>query len=195
MGRKGENGEYIAPQKITVLPKPGSRILKARAAGNFSAILSHCPENQGSPLIQKRFNNKGTFPNVEFIGNGEVICHAHKSILCLKSEYFAAMFRDRRMMSAKQTRLPVQFSKQVFLKVMEFIYEKNMGCIEPEIVPELYEAANHYNLSGLRAWCFESLEEGLTLQNVGSILQEVSRKEYQALESICLEFITAKRKE
>ena len=189
---------------MTKLPPVFSGVVhKIVAKGNFTAILtkessvSERKPTASSFCLQKLFNNPETFPDMEFTladKDDEVICYAHKSILCQQTDYFRAMLQAD-MKETNQKKFPVHFSKEVFLKVMKFVYGLELddtGDVDPNVLPDLFDAAEFYQLEGLKAWCCEAMEGSLSFENVGSILQNVFARgdRFQPLEAVCLDFLS-----
>ena len=193
----------FAHQKIEGLPKAISQPISGKlteciAIGDYTAMLV-------DPRFAKRmaaksrfhlptlFNNPDSYPDVEFTLDGETVCVAHKNILSSKSSYFDGLFHTE-MQEASRKQLPiVHCSKQVFLKVMKFIYEVDMDRVEADKMPELYQAADIYLLEDLKSWCREVLTEGLSLQNVGVIMQDLFSRGQDELVNVCLTFLHLNR--
>ena len=177
------------------IPQPISgKLTECIAIGGYTALLV-------DPRFEKRmaaksllhlpalFNNPDSFPDVEFTLDGKTVCVAHKSILSAKASYFDGLFHTE-MQEASRNQLPiVHCSKHVFLKVIEFIYEVDMDRVEADKMPELYQAADIYLLEDLKSWCREVLTEGLSLQNVGVIMQDLFSRGHDELVNVCLTFL------
>ena len=195
--RKGQLGQGAKEDKIP-LPKKASfdlngNITKILAKGNFTAILTNARPEESSiypatlnvPIL---FNDPDSHPDMEFTLDGEIICHAHKNIVCKCSKYFDTMFRNEMKESAER-QFPIHYSEGVFLNVIKFIYGVKIEKFDPLHLPELYEAGDFYCMEGLKDWCIDSLAKGLTLDNVGPVLQDVFDRKFQELEEVCMEFI------
>ena len=160
---------------------------------DFTAILTNArPEESiyhSHLSVPMLFNDPNSHPDMEFtLEDGKTICHAHKSIVCKCSKYFDTMFQNE-MKESSQRRFPIHYSEEVFLTVIKFIYGVTIETFDPLRLPELYEAGDFYCMEGLKDWCIESLAKGLTLKNVGPILQDVFDRNFQELEEVCMEFI------
>ena len=64
-----------------------------------------------------------------------------------------------------------------------------MDDSEPKNMPLLFQAADFYGLGGVIDWCCDELGHQLTLENVGSILQDAFDRGQDDLQGICIEFI------
>lgn len=177
------------------------KVVKVIAIEHHSAVLvdprqggtNGCPS--AASILEGLFNNP-LHADVEFTLNGEVICFAHRSILCARSEYFKAMFHNNEMMEARQKQFPVQYSKDIFMMAMKFIYGLELyEDTKPEHLLELVEVADFYCLDDLKNWCHEALHDELTLETVGILLQIVFHREFKKMEEICIKFLVANAKE
>ena len=191
---RGQLGLVSPDEKCVRLPTKvstfcdGRHISRLISDSNYTYVLAR-KKRQRSRTTSNLFNNPETFPDLTFVTqDGNVICHAHRNVLCVNSPYFGSMFKSE-MKESQMKEFPVENSKEVFMCLMKHIYEVEMDEIRPDIVPELYQAADYYQVPGLKELCFRVLDEDLTLKNVGGILQDVHTRQFDDLEQICIRFI------
>lgn len=179
------------PRRVA-LPMSSGIITKVKCGKYFTSILVRpCPgENNFHRRVEaaELFNKPESGAEIVFTIDEETVCHAHKHILCACSTYFEGLFRVGMMETEKKKPL-IEAPKDVFLVLMRFIYGVEMNPIEPEMTPTLFHAADYYGLDGVKAWCCDTLDSGLTLQNAGSILQDSFERSQNDLQDICIEFI------
>ena len=143
----------------------------------------------------KLFDNPESHPDIKFTINGDVICSAHKCILSTRSTFFQNLFAAG-MKESKQTKIEVnEFSKDVFVRVIQFIYESKFDDMEAHALPSLWEAADFYCLDDLKGKCLKVLEDSIITQNVGELLQAFDDKGLDACKDICMSFLVKNGKE
>ena len=97
--------------------------------------------------------------------------HAHKNVLAARSSVFAAMFKHKLTENMKNTINITDINHQVFEKVLRYIYtEKISSLITDAIATELLDAADKYELDGLKIICKVFIEKNPTTDNVANIL-------------------------
>lgn len=187
-------------RKTEEIPKStfSGKVSKLFALGFVSAFVTEPSENEcdeqqfNSPNL---FDNPESHPDIKFTINGDVSCSAHKCILSTRSTYFQNLFAAG-MKESKQTELEVnEFSKDIFVRVIQFIYESKFDNIEAHALPSLLEAADFYCLDDLKEKCLKVLTESITTQNVGELLQAFDNEGNSACKDICMSFLVKNGKE
>lgn len=98
------------------------------------------------------------FSDVDLVCGGATI-RAHKAILAAHSDVFYAMFKKDSLLEAATNRLVVTDINEEVLETL--IYSIYNGCLDPKVVPEmlmeLFSAADKYNVAGVRSLCEEHI--------------------------------------
>jgi hypothetical protein len=123
------------------------------------------------------------------------LLYANVDILSQKSEYFAALFRSNMRESIERVVQVPNWSKRVFLQVLEYLCLDGF-TVNVEDIMELWEVADMYQLEGLQYCCMGALERGLCRENVFQILQEAEglNCECDGLKRMCREYSLAQVK-
>ena len=118
------------------------------------------------------------------------LLYANVDILSQKSEYFAALFRSNMRESIERVVQVPNWSKRVFLQVLEYLCLDGF-TVNVEDIMELWEVADMYQIEGLKYYCMGALERGLCRENVSQILQEVEGLscECDGLQRMCREYL------
>jgi hypothetical protein len=152
--------------------------------------------------------NCAEFADVTFVVEGEEM-YANRAILAVRSEYFRAMFFRSGMReqssslsnhdedgvgsalgSASSTKIQMQdVSKDVFLKVLEFLYTDTVRDISYDIGIPLLIVSERFMLDRLKSLCEDSIRRDISFDNVISIYIASHRHHALGLKDIALEFI------
>jgi len=155
------------------------------------------------------------YADVAFLVDGEII-YANRAILAVRSEYFRAMFyrsgmREQQYQPHKPKQLPsraassfssndndtaaltpiemLDISRDVFLKVLEFLYTDSVKDISHEISIPLLIVSERFCLDRLKRLCEDALRRDIDVNNVISIYITSYRHHAMGLKDIALEFI------
>jgi len=151
--------------------------------------------------------NHPEFADVTFVVEGEEM-YANRAILAVRSEYFRAMFfrsgmREQQGDPDKKgdsssgggcntTSIKIDMqdvSKDVFLKVLEFLYTDNVRDISYDIGIPLLIISERFMLDRLKSLCEDSIRRDISFDNVISIYIASHRHRALGLKEIALEFI------
>lgn len=94
---------------------------------------------------------------------------AHKLLLAARSPVFAAMFEHdmkEREVGAVEV---VDVDREVFAELLRYIYTDRVASLD-QVALRLLSAADKYDLLSLKQMCERSLRNGLSLENVISVL-------------------------
>jgi len=127
--------------------------------------------------------------DITFIIENKAI-HAHKVILC-QNEYFQAMFSGAGgLKEAHLKEVPIHgVSYDVFKALLYYIYTWEMGDISPDIVVELFESANQFQIESLRHCCEAYLCNLLSKENVCQLFHLADIFKSLFLKEECFDFI------
>ena len=177
--------------KQVALPISSGTIKKVNCGEYFTAILAQPDPGKSFydsvAEVAELFNDHAS-ADIEFTLEGKTICYAHKHILCECSAYFVTLFRR-----TKTTTFEIEAPPDIFLALMRYIYGVPLNIDEPKMMPLLFQAADFYGLGGVIDWCCDELGHQLTLENVGSILQDAFNRGQDDLQELCIEFILKKQ--
>ena len=143
----------------------------------------------------KYFCNKEEFADVIFFVEGRRI-FAHKMILALASDFYAAMFSVTNGFKETSTGCPEidvpDCSYEAFLCIMEYIYSGNEPkldslCIDK--VVDVLEMADQLLLDHLKQRCEQILQPAVDENNVEFLLQVAQKTNAMQLESVCYHFV------
>ncbi|XP_059221969.1 speckle-type POZ protein B isoform X2 [Stomoxys calcitrans] len=96
----------------------------------------------------------GEYSDVTLVAGGDEI-KAHKVILSMRSDVFAAMFRHSSMVESATSRVEIKdFDANVMREMLNFMYTGKVGStLDWPLAFNLYAAADKYNLKKLKAEC------------------------------------------
>jgi len=113
----------------------------------------------------KKMFETSAFSDFELTSSDDEVFKVHKIVLCVRSPVFFAMLSNE-MKEAKLNAVKIPNIDGVTLKeLLRFIYYNRVENL-PELVEELIQAAEQYQLDKLKKLCCESLIESLSLKNV-----------------------------
>ncbi|XP_044575295.1 speckle-type POZ protein-like A [Cotesia glomerata] len=119
---------------------------------------------------------------------GKEFC-AHKVILIARSSVFEAMFsHDMKENKENEVTIP-DIDPEVFKKVLDYIYTDRVDDLI-SFAEKLLEAADKYQLQGLKNLCECSLSKTLTPGNAVKILILADRHYAKPLKEFAIDFIT-----
>ncbi|KAL7289831.1 hypothetical protein TKK_0016230 [Trichogramma kaykai] len=109
---------------------------------------------------------------------------AHKFVLSSRSPVFRAMFRQK-MLEASSSQVEVaDMDYQVLRELLRFMYAARVeGLDDDGLVAGLLDAAEKYQVQGLKDVCVEHLRRGLRIDNVIDMLQLCNRYELRELKA------------
>ncbi|CAG5102326.1 Similar to spopla: Speckle-type POZ protein-like A (Danio rerio) [Cotesia congregata] len=114
---------------------------------------------------------------------------AHKMILIARSSVFEAMFsHDMKENKENEVTIP-DIDPEVFKKVLDYIYTDRVDDLI-SFAEKLLEAADKYQLQGLKDLCECSLSKTLTPGNAVKILILADRHYAKRLKEVAIDFIT-----
>lgn len=145
--------------------------------------------------------NSSAYADVAFLVENEVI-YANRAILAVRSEYFRAMFYRSGMreqlkenykepISSDQL-VPIEMpdiSREVFFKVLEFLYTDSVKNITYEVCIPLLIVSERFCLDRLKRLCEDQLRRDIDVANAISIYIISYRHHAMGLKDIALEFI------
>ena len=144
--------------------------------------------------------NSPDYADVSFLVENQVI-FANRAILAIRSEYFRAMFYRSGMREQRQEYkqpvlsdqlVPIQMpdiSRDVFLKVLEFLYTDSVKNMTHDICIPLLIVSERFCLDRLQRLCEDQLRRDIDVTNVISIYITAYRHHATGLKDIALEFI------
>ena len=136
---------------------------------NFQLILDFQPPvtegqrhalNQLSSILETEF-----MADVHFIVKGEKIA-SHMCILASSSPVFAAMFDGNFKESLTKAVEIEDIDAVVMKKMLHFIYTGTTSDLQPDLIEQLFVAADKFNVEPLKKHCEESLRNNLNIDNV-----------------------------
>lgn len=135
-------------------------------------------------------NNADMFPDITFLVDGEPV-HAHRAILCARSEHFRAMFKSG-MRESREAVVPYDaggWSRVAFVAMLHFLYTGSVQSLPPALATDLMGLADHVGLEGLKALCETALIDSVETANVCTLLLTAHRYGSAELKRFCLDFI------
>jgi hypothetical protein len=175
-----------------------SAITTARYAFNVGFLLPRCclsAETQFCSVtsllddLHLLVNNPAMFPDITFMVEGEPV-HAHKAILCARSEHFRAMFTSG-MRESRESVIPYGggWSRVAFVAMMEFLYTGSVRDLTPIVASDLMGLADHSAIDGLKALCETALMHSIDASNVCTLILIAHRYSAAELKRSCMDFI------
>lgn len=95
---------------------------------------------------------------------------AHRMLLALRSQVFAAMFFSQFAEASEKEVTLQDVEPDIFGAMLHYMYTDEIDIDETNVLPYLF-AANRYQIDGLRKLCVEWLELGVTAENVLTVLE------------------------
>ena len=149
-------------------------------------MIERIPEKS----LFKECLNQPEFADIRFqVGNAEF--HAHKVILCARSNHFAAMFASPSFAESTQDVIKLseeEMSAEIFGSLLEFVYCDTTD-INAENAMELLHHASFYNLNHLFEMCEQYIEENVEPDNVLEILKVAHALTAIHLTAFCLNYL------
>ncbi|KAL4170837.1 hypothetical protein KRP22_008940 [Phytophthora ramorum] len=144
------------------------------------------PDEEGSAIAHLRsLVNNQLLSDVTFIVEGSPI-FGHKS-LCVRCNYFKAMFTGEMMESTAREIEVSDVSRATFLSLLEFVYTDRLTVTDAD-VEELFVAADRYGIESLKRLCAQKLLKSVRIDNVSSILQAADQHNSPSLRDECFAF-------
>ncbi|CEG46013.1 Kelch repeat-containing proteins [Plasmopara halstedii] len=140
-----------------------------------STVVTHLRSLINNPLMS----------DVTFLVEGEPI-FSHKS-LCVRCEYFKAMFTGEMKESTARVVEIADVSRATFLSILEYVYTDRVAVADDGVL-ELLIAADRYGIEKLRRLCAQRLSKTVTVDNVSSILQAADQHNSPSLRDKCFAF-------
>lgn len=148
-------------------------------------------------MMCKSFVNNKQFSDVEFEVGGETV-YAHRVVLAMHSPFFRAIFDGpwfesrRDNMGHGHSKIPLpDVPLNAFLFMLEWMYV-GTGSIpvgDMSMVVEILQCADKFGVVGLKQKCVKLLKEGMTLDNVATLLELGTRLMLDSMVEACLSFI------
>jgi hypothetical protein len=139
--------------------------------------------------------NKEEFADVIFVVEGQQI-YAHKMILALASDFYAAMFSVSNGFRETSSGCPEidvpNCSYDAFLSIMEYIYSGNdpkIDVLSIDNVVDILQMADQLLLDHLKQRCEQLLQPSVDENSVEFLLQIAQKTSAMQLESVCNRFI------
>ena len=130
------------------------------------------------------------------IGMEEELVPAHKSIMCARSTYFAAMFRPDGMNESRAEEVRIsEHSVKSFKAVLEYIYTSRIKNLKERKFDEIFDIiclASEYMMSDLQSLCEKVVMEAINTENVCKCFTFATKVFCSpALQEYCQEFVVA----
>jgi len=129
------------------------------------AVKSKKLDDQDLSVDFKKMFETSAFSDFELKSSDDVVFKVHKSVLSVRSPVFFAMLSNE-MKEAKENAAKIPNIDGATLKeLLRYIYCNRVEDF-PEVVEELVQAAEQYQLEKLKHLCFDFLIEQLSVENV-----------------------------
>lgn len=116
----------------------------------------------------ERLMETGEFSDVLVIV-GHTDFHVHRNILAARSRVFSAMFQHEMTERNNGIARITDIDAEVMQEVLRFVYTGKVNNLRI-LASELLDAADKYELNGLKAVCEEVIANYLNVENIGAIL-------------------------
>ncbi|XP_015112521.1 speckle-type POZ protein [Diachasma alloeum] len=136
----------------------------------------------------RRLFTNPQFSDVSIMAGDEKFS-AHKNILTARSSMFAAMFKHEEMEENRTNEVKIEnMDSKVVKGMLEYIYTGEVTNVQ-DIVHGLLEAAERYDLSGLKAMCLDTLCSLVNNDNSAETLILADRYRGDKLKQYAIKFI------
>ena len=118
---------------------------------------------------------------------------AHKAVLCARSEYFAAMFREGSMRESMESVIRTSHDAITFRRMLEFVYSNDVLGLEncaPQELISLLILANEYLLEDLRTLCEMHAAKIISVDNISKLLLLSAGHNASVLRNACARYVT-----
>ncbi|XP_061396069.1 protein roadkill-like [Musca vetustissima] len=140
--------------------------------------------------ISKDFANilaSKEFSDVTLVTKDRVEFKAHKLVLCVRSDVFAAKFRNDLQEEQKTDSITIEdMNSKVLKELLNYMYTDSV--IAKEMAGDLFVAAKKYALLGLQEMCVDMLIETMSTDTVADILLLGNRHSNERLKSESTQF-------
>ena len=155
---------------------------------NFKMLV-----DQHAYQVLKKCENireNGEFCDVELIvGHEKRKITAHRLILAAASEFFAAMFAERRFLESNSREVQIDVEAvDIFEAIIRFCYTSKIQICD-ENVQQLLETANHFRVMDLAQSCCEYLVKEMEPDNCLGVFHLADHLGLNELAEITLEFV------
>lgn len=116
--------------------------------------------------------------------NEDISFSSHKSLLALRSSFFRAMFEFEK----SDVVLIKTISPQIFYCILEYVCTDHCS-INLDNVVEILEAADHYNLPGLKLKCTDIISSNIEEATVISLYEKSKLYHCKELSRTCIDYI------
>jgi hypothetical protein len=143
-----------------------------------------------------RLRQNGLYTDVELVAADKQRFPAHRAVLAAQSEVFNAMFSPRSNMQEAfnhQIELP-DIPGPALEALLSYLYG-SLPSLSPDIVLQLFMAADKYGILGLRDECVLVLLECLDMESVALVAQLASCHQLMHLWQACVRFSAAPQKQ
>ncbi|XP_013105719.1 protein roadkill-like [Stomoxys calcitrans] len=205
-GTGTSNGAFMFPRNVAIaeLQNPSRGLLHNDALILICDMTVIIDILDSSPCDTTGLNNidlklqegisqlltSGKFSDVALKVSGKLF-KAHKSILSLRSDVFAAMFDHDSMMENTTNQIVIKdFNHQVIGEMLTFIYTNKAPHIE-EMAIDLLACADKYALTYLKIMCEFVLYREITNQNALATLVLADRYSAATLRARSIHFVKA----
>jgi len=131
--------------------------------------------------------NKAEHSDITFIVQGKPI-HAHKVVMCARSEYFRGMFAHG-MKEAHASEIIIPDTRyETFLALVEFLYT-DKDEVDLDGALELLRLANMYGVPRLSALIEMQVAKHIDVETVCAVFQEADTYSCRDLRDTCLRFL------
>jgi len=153
----------------------------------FGADLTWCDIPEGTLVADlKEFVDQEELSDVTFIVEGQPV-HAHK-IMCLRCEYFKAMFTGDMKESREREIVLRDVRRPIFLALLEYLYTDDVQ-VDLDVAMELLQAADQFGVDRLKKICESKMLASITVDNAASVFHAADLHNARSLREKCLTFI------
>lgn len=148
-----------------------------------------CPKSTLANDLLELVDDKSSADITFLVGRMRQPVYAHRSILVVRSAYFRALLAGGFAENGAQQLVIPEISREVFVKVLEFIYTDHLQDFTPDMAVELMRWASRYCLPRLLAQCEVYLRDLVTVQNLEQMLKLARCCHAVQLEAYCNHFM------
>jgi hypothetical protein len=144
------------------------------------------------------FLNNNIISDIKLKLSDDSIINAHKIILISKSKYFNNMFLSQLKESKKEIIEIKDYSYEIFLKILKYIYSDNIE-FNNENYMDILDASNFYQIDSLKNKIQDYIIMYISIINVFDLLEisyiyNLEKVKYKCLKYIFLNYFSIKKK-